>query len=196
MDEDALRKSMVQHNLSTAPPEEEELNEEEGDFGAIMRNEARQIGRLFTNTNESPERRRLQERYNKIDGWLGELQAIEAKEDATVRAEERGKLRAHVFEEFRKWRGGGAAHRQNLRNIERGRKEVLEKQKAGAGEATQRRIKAEIEYLIENFTPTNEKKIETLIDKWRRSGDSDYDPAIKLRFRKAKKKKSSGDYAI
>ena len=54
----------------------------------------------------------------------------------------------------------------------------------------------EIEYLLKNYTPSNEHKIETLIDRWRTSGDPQYDPSVKLRLRQARKKKNQSDHAL
>ena len=80
--------------------------------------------------------------------------------------------------------------------VEKGRKRIVEKAAAGAGANTQKRIRDELNYLIDHYTPSNDNKIEVLIDKWRRSGDPAYDPMIKIRYRNARKKKSGDDYAF
>ena len=106
------------------------------------------------------------------------------------------KLREEALESGNDPYRGVRAREERLEKIEKGRKEVIAKQRAGTGDNTHKRIKAEIDYLIKSYTPTNDHKIDALIDKWRRSGDPSYDPMIKVRFRNAKKKKSSSDYAL
>lgn len=106
------------------------------------------------------------------------------------------KLREEALQSGNDPYAAARAREERIEKIEKGRKSVVEKQRAGVGANSHKRIKAEIDYLIKNYSPTNDHKIDTLIDKWRRSGDPSYDPMIKVHFRNAKKKKSSSDYAL
>ena len=80
--------------------------------------------------------------------------------------------------------------------IEKGRKELLEKHRAGPGANTFKRIRAELDYMIANYTPAIDAKIETLIERWRTSGDPDYSPEIRIKFLKARNKRDSSNYPI
>lgn len=135
--------------------------------------EASDIRERFRAAPDPDQRRRLENRYREIDLELGHLKKIEAASEEKTRGP-RDQTRARE-------------------KIERGRKHLLEKARMGAGEQTQNRIKGELMYLINNYTPSNDARIEMLIDKWRRSGDPSYDPGIRMRFRQAAKKKSQSD---
>jgi len=54
-----------------------------------------------------------------------------------------------------------------------------------AGDSKAKRIKSELTYLLNNYAPQYDTRIEQLIDEWRRSSDPDYDPAIRIKHRKA-----------
>lgn len=197
MDEDELRKSLIEANREKSIPKERAADKSEylGDLPALLKNEAQKIQALFGSATRSGERHELETRYGQLDGWLGRLREFDALEDPEEEARLQGELRATVLEEFRRWERG-SAHREHLERIEKGRTELQEKGKPGAGAATSRRIKDEIEYLINNYAPSNEHKIEALIDKWRRSGDPAYDPNIKMKLRSARTKKSATDYPL
>ncbi|MDK1020761.1 MAG: hypothetical protein QGD90_03895 [Candidatus Hydrogenedentes bacterium] len=83
-----------------------------------------------------------------------------------------------MIESAKKITGRGDTFREK---VEKGRKGVVEEVAPGAGANTQKRIREELNYLLNNYTPSNDNKIEMLIDEWRRSGDPSYDPAVKLR---------------
>lgn len=205
MDEEELAKSLIEAAKETIEEEEErgddapgraEWFDETAALDALIRNEAKRVRGDFTMATDSSDRRTLQKEYETLDRWMGELKQIEALEDEQRAEELKRELRAVVLDEFRKWRNTGAARRRRQQETEAKRKELREKQKAGAGAAGHRRIKDEIELLLKNYSPANESKIETLIDKWRRSGDPSYDPSINLRLRNARKKKDNSDYAL
>jgi hypothetical protein len=196
MDPEDLRKALIQENAKPDPPAgEADPFEGVDDLVHLMRNEAKRINAEFVSTADSSERRRLSTRYAKLDAWLTQLTRLEA-ENTPEAAAERDALRALALENMRNWRQGGSAQRSRVRDIDQGHKHLKERAKPGAGAATGKRIRDEIEYLLKNYTPSNEAKIETLIDKWRRSGDPGYDPGIKTRLRNARKKKNSQDYAL
>ena len=54
-----------------------------------------------------------------------------------------------------------------------------------AGDGKAKRIKSELTYLLNNYAPQYDTRIEQLIDEWRRSGDPEYDPAIRIKHRHA-----------
>jgi hypothetical protein len=196
MDPEELRKALLAENAKPeTPAADPDVISETDDLAHLMRNEATRINSDFTATADSAERRRLRDRYAKLDAWLTELHRLESLGTPEAAAQ-RDAFRAMVLDEFRKWRAGGAERRARMEEIETGRKQLQERAKAGAGAATNKRIKDEIEYLLKNYTPSNEAKIETLIDKWRRSGDPHYDPSVKIHLRNARRKKNSSDYAL
>jgi hypothetical protein len=196
MDPDDLRKKLIQENAKPEPAVgEPDPFEGVDDLAYLMRNEAKRINAEFVSTADSSERRRLSVRYAKLDGWLTEFTRLEALTTPEAAAE-RDALRTVALENMRNWRQGGTAQRSRVRDINHGHKHLQERAKPGAGAATGKRIRDEIEYLLKNYTPSNEAKIETLIDKWRRSGDPSYDPSVKTRLRTARKKKNSQDYAL
>lgn len=81
--------------------------------------------------------------------------------------------------------GGVTGSKEYRERVERGRKHMLAKGAIGAGGATHARIAGELEYLINNYTPSNNPRIEELIEKWRKSGDPDYDPGVRVKYRRA-----------
>lgn len=199
MDPEALRNALIQQNAQPDPPAVEP-NPFEGidgleDLVHLMRSEAKRINTDFVSTADSAERRRLRDRYAKLDGWLTEFQRLSALNTPEA-VEQRDAVRVLALEQMRNWRQGGAAQRSRVKDIDTGHKRLQDTAKAGAGAATAKRIKDEIEYLLKNYTPSNEAKIETLIDKWRRSGDPSYDPGVRVRLRNARRKKNSSDYAL
>ncbi len=196
MDPEDLRQKLIQENAKPEPvAEEPDPFEGVDDLAHLMRNEAKRINAEFVSTADSAERRRLRDRYAKLDGWLTEFERL-SKLDTPEAVAQRDAVRALALEQMRNWRLGGTAQRSRVRDINTGHKHLQERAKPGAGAATGKRIKDEIEYLLKNYTPSNEAKIETLIDKWRRSGDPSYDPGIKVRLRNARRKKNSQDYAL
>jgi hypothetical protein len=196
MDPEELRKSLLADNAEPEPSDEgDEFFDETGDLPHLMKSMAGRLQSAFSMTTDSAERRRIRERYSKLDAWLLEHARLNSSDSPDAPAQ-RDAFRAMVLDEMRKWRAGGAEYRAREREIEVGHKQSQEKAKAGAGAATGKRIKDEIEYLLKNFSPSNEQKIEALIDKWRTSGDPNYDPGIKMRLRNARRKKNSQDYAL
>lgn len=194
MDAEELRKSMISEVKESA-------------FQAGVReNQSRLLDRLliqgkavrarFRAVSHGPDRRKLNEIYQAIDGLLKDLKkvaAISDEEEKTARWRELEKQGEALVEAAKKLTAHGDDFREE---VEKGRKRVVEKAAAGAGANTQKRIRDELNYLIDHYTPDNDNKIETLIDKWRRSGDPSYDPMIRIKYRNARKKKSTNDYAF
>ena len=176
MNEDELRKSLLKENLAKEYPE---LRQQED-----LLAEAKAIRAKFDGIRDPEEKRGLMERYEEIDRELEALKVAETHGGGYVARGPRALTK------------GELARAKELSAIEKGRRRVVEKGRAGAGENTFTRIKSELNYLLNNYSPTNDYKIETLIDKWRTSGDPAYDPAIKLRLRNVRRKKSQSDTAL
>ena len=197
MDINDLRKSMVEEVKESATAEEVEERTAENSLNAQrLLQEAKAVRTRFRAIGPSPERRKLQEIYQSIDALLTEMQ--QATPNANIHEEEKrqteyAKRTTTLMDTARKITGRTETFEEQ---VEKGRKQLLEKAAAGAGENTQKRIKDELNYLLDHYTRTNDTKIELLIDKWRRSGDPEYDPAIKLRYRNVRKKKDREDYAL
>lgn len=195
MNPDELRNALQRENMESGIPEPEPI-EDSDDLARLIRRTAKEIAAQFPGATGAGERYRLQERYKLLDRWLTELHEAESLGDAEYGAA-KNKLRPVVLDELRKWKlGGGEEHRSRLQEIETGRKRLVERAKGGALQSAHKRIRDELEYLLKNYAPSNEYKIETLIDKWRTSGDPGYDPGIRLRLRNARRKKSENDQAF
>ena len=69
--------------------------------------------------------------------------------------------------------------------IEQGRRELVTKSAQG-GDPKAMRVKNELMYLINNYTPRYDMRIQQLIDMWRTSHDPSYSPDIQLQFRRAR----------
>jgi hypothetical protein len=76
-------------------------------------------------------------------------------------------------------------HQAYRDRIEAGRKELLTKSSQG-GDGKAMRIKGELMYLLNNYTPSYDMRIQQLIDQWRTSHDPAYDPGIQVQFRRAR----------
>lgn len=176
MDEEQLRQSLLRQKLAEEFPEEARRQE--------LLAEAKGIRERFPACTDPDEKRRLMERYTAIDRELEELKRAEYQSEGYTARSRRRKTKGEIERERR------------YEQIEKGRRRVVERGKAGAGANTFQRIKSELNYLLNNYTPANDHKIETLIDKWRTSGDPSYDPSVKIRLRNARARKSKRDTAL
>jgi len=131
-----------------------------------------------------------------MDKVLGELTKLKDKPDDDDKSETCKELIGRASKLIDMGRKITGRRPSEVEEIEKGRKQLVERGAAGGGDRTQKRIRDELNYLIDHYNSTNDMKIETLIDKWRRSGDPSYDPAIRLRFRNARRKKDSGNHAL
>ncbi len=68
--------------------------------------------------------------------------------------------------------------------VDQGLKQLRIKSAQG-GDGKAKRFKSELNYLLNNYSPKFDSRIEQLIDGWRRSGDPDYDPMIRVKYRNA-----------
>lgn len=81
--------------------------------------------------------------------------------------------------------GGVSGSREYRERVEKMRGQILQKASEG-GDPRSSRIKSELTYLLNNYLPAYDNRIQTLIDEWRRSGDPSYDPAIRIKLRRAR----------
>lgn len=167
--------------------------------------DAAAIREKFKATGNPRERMALKAQYEKLDKQLDGLKPEppqpEAKEEEYVSSRHGDTRATWIIRQEEERAGKGPSKKsqereKELEEIEKGRRHLLEKQRAGAGDPTFRRIKNELDYLLNNYVSTNDTKIETLIDRWRRSGDPSYDPSIKQKFKNVRKKKVSNDHPI
>lgn len=194
MDADELRKSMIQEVKRSAAEAEQQM--EASRLLDRLKDQAIAVRARFRAINHGPERRKLDEIYKAMDRLIGQIKVIAAIEDAgerTARSKEVEEQANALIERARKITGRGDTFREQ---VDKGWRKVVDKAAPGAGANTQKRIRDELNYLLNNYSPSNDYKIESLIDKWRRSNDPAYDPAIKVRYRNVRKKKASDDYAF
>ncbi len=69
--------------------------------------------------------------------------------------------------------------------VERERQRLLTAS-SEAGDPKTKKIRSELTFLLNNYTPAHDARIEQLIEEWRRSGDPQYDPMIRVRLRQAR----------
>jgi hypothetical protein len=69
--------------------------------------------------------------------------------------------------------------------VEAGRRQLMVKSSEG-GDTKAKKVKQELMYLLNNYTPKYDARIEMLIGQWRTSGDPSYDPAIRVKLRQAR----------
>lgn len=165
--------------------------------------DAEALRKQFAKTDDPKERRTLKREYNRLSLMLEKLPPD--PDPSLAASPESDEKKRHVMnwkdKELREKVGDtpetmGERREKRLEKIEKGRKQLREKQRAGVRDVAFGRIKQELDYLLKNYDPKNDAKIDTLIDKWRTSGDPSYDPAIRLKVRNVRKKKSQSDYAF
>ena len=81
--------------------------------------------------------------------------------------------------------GGVTGPREYRERVEQQRAQLLRKASEG-GDPKVARVKNELMYLLNNYLPQYDHRINMLVDEWRRSGDPDYDPSVKIKVRKAR----------
>ncbi len=194
MDFESLRDELVRRNQKPAGDEPDEI-EDTDDLVRHIRIQAERVTGRLTEATDTGERNRLKDRQDLMNRWLAELRQTRLL-PADARNARRQELRSAVLEEFSRWKLGGEERRAREAQIELGHKHLKEMAKPGALTHAHKRLKDELDYLLKNYTPTNDNKIEALIDKWRRSGDPAYDPSVKIRLRNARRKKGNSDYAL
>lgn len=158
--------------------------------------EAKAIAEKFGQTQNLEQRQELQARYKQIDRELEGLKEPPALGSPEHVFQLEAQLRRGVMERAKKASGPGRDERVYGEEVEKGRKHLMEKVHAKSATAKPILIKTELNYLLANYTSANDAKIETLIDRWRRSGDPDYDPSIKVKHRNVRKKAETNKHAF
>lgn len=108
------------------------------------------------------------------------------KERATTRSEHKLRIREQAK---RKVHGekytiqGSSSYKDK---VESGLKQLRTISSEG-GDGKAAKVRNELTYLLNNYIPTFDMRIEQLIDQWRRSGDPTYDISVRIRFRNARK---------
>jgi len=82
--------------------------------------------------------------------------------------------------------GNVGADRKYREQVEAGRKE-LGIISAEGGDSQAKKVRQELTYLLNNYLPQYDMRIEQLIDLWRRSNDPQYDPSIRTKYRLARR---------
>lgn len=103
---------------------------------------------------------------------------------ARTKSEFKKELRAQARQKVRREHSvkGQKSHRDA---VETGRRRLL-RVSCEAGDPKALKVRNELAYLLNNYAPCFDTRIEQLIDDWRRSGDPSYDPAIRLQWRRAR----------
>lgn len=99
-------------------------------------------------------------------------------------------IREQARQKVRPVSGNIGADRVYREKVEAGRQHFLEMSAEG-GDPLGKKIKGELMYLLNNYLPSYDTRIEQLIDAWRRSGDPAYDASIRVKLRQARLKYQS-----
>ncbi|HPO12543.1 MAG TPA: hypothetical protein PLI09_03790 [Candidatus Hydrogenedentes bacterium] len=106
---------------------------------------------------------------------------------ALKKSERKLQMREEARRKIKGSSGGVTGSREYREKVEQGRRQLLMKSAEG-GDSHAQQFKAEIHYLINNYVPSYDARIEALIDKWRTSGDPAYDPEVRVALRRARQK--------
>lgn len=102
------------------------------------------------------------------------------------KSEFKNQIREEAKRKVRGPQGGVTGARAYRDRVEQGRTQLMRKSSEG-GDMNAKKIKNELTYLLNNYTPKYDMRIEQLIDAWRTSHDPSYDPGIKAKFRKVRR---------
>lgn len=112
------------------------------------------------------------------------------------RAEQKLAMREEARRKIHGSGGGTASQRRNhSENVDRGLGQLKTKMAEG-GDGKAKSVKSELTYLINNYSPRFDNRIDQLIDIWRRTGDPEYDPSIRSKARQARAKHSRNSRAL
>ncbi|MCX5770428.1 MAG: hypothetical protein NTZ09_09180 [Candidatus Hydrogenedentes bacterium] len=107
-----------------------------------------------------------------------------------MRALKKGELklqnRQQAFHKVHPTSGNVGADRKYREQVEAGRKE-LGIISAQGGDNQAKQVRQELMYLLNNYLPQYDMRIEQLIDLWRRSHDPAYDPSVRVKYRQVRK---------
>jgi hypothetical protein len=104
----------------------------------------------------------------------------------TKKSEMKMALREQARRKVRPDTSNVGANRTYRDKVEAGRQNLLQISTEG-GDSQAKKLKNELMYLLNNYLPSYDARIEHLIDSWRRTGDPAYDPSIRIRLRQARR---------
>jgi len=102
------------------------------------------------------------------------------------KSEFKKQIREEAKRKVRDPQGGVTSERAYRDRVAQGRTQLMRKSAEG-GDTNAKKIKNELTYLLNNYTPRFDMRIEQLIEAWRTSHDPSYDPGIKAKFRKVRR---------
>lgn len=102
------------------------------------------------------------------------------------RSDQKLALRRQAKVKVRAGLGTAAGRRDYADRVEAGRERLLQISSEG-GDWKAKKVKNELTYLLNNYLPRYDARIEMLIDQWRTSGDPAYDPGVRAKLRQARK---------
>lgn len=105
---------------------------------------------------------------------------------AMKKSEFKMRIRDEAKRKVKGYSGGIKDYAAHGDRIEAGRRELLIKSAQG-GDTNAQRIRAELTYLLNNYHPRYDMRIEHLIEKWRTAHDPSYDVGIHVRYRQVRK---------
>lgn len=105
------------------------------------------------------------------------------------KSEYKMQLRERAQQKVRPKSGKSGSYNQA---VESGRQRLMRESSEG-GDPKAKKIKNELMYLLNNYTPQYDTRILALIDHWRTSGDPSYDPGIRVELRKARQRHMQGE---
>lgn len=111
------------------------------------------------------------------------------------RSERKFAIRDQARQKIRPSMTSAGADRNYREEVESGR-QTLNRLASEGGDPKGKRIKQELTYLLNNYLPSYDMRIEQLIDEWRRTGDPSYDPGIRVRLRQARKEHMAKGNAV
>jgi hypothetical protein len=94
-------------------------------------------------------------------------------------------IRQEAKEKIRPTSSNVGADRNYRQQVESGRS-LLNAKASEGGDNKSKQAKQELMYLLNNYLPSYDNRIEQLIDIWRRSGDPSYNPAVRAQLRRAR----------
>ncbi len=107
-----------------------------------------------------------------------------------MRALKKGEIklqnRKQAYNKVHPTSGNVGADRKYREQVESGRRE-LGIISAQGGDCQAKQVRQELIYLLNNYLPQYDMRIEQLIDLWRRSNDPQYDPSVRVKYRQVRK---------
>ena len=117
-----------------------------------------------------------------------------------MRAKSKSEFKRAIREQAKRKVSGATKYdlvsqRDHRTKVEKGLNELRRISSEG-GDANAKRVKNELTYLLNNYLPKYDVRIEQLIDAWRRSGDPSYDPGIRTKLRQARREHMGRSHSL